>query len=235
MAKRVIKKKPSRIRYEQAHPTVSFRITRPTYERLKTTIGTLGQSFADRVKDHLYQDDQRTSARAETLARHRESLGRDIEQKQQILDRQIAERQQQLKAPFEEEKARKLKEAERWGEDLKASYQFALLDKQAKLDRLQTKQWEREKHLVEIEPQIKEATGVLEMTKKQQAALEATLAQKVMEECRKRPEVFRKVYCEACIGYGWVSMTASLAQRLSRQASGPPEGASTKPAPAAHN
>jgi hypothetical protein len=115
MAKRVVKKKPSRIRYEQAHPTVSFRIGRPTYGRLKATMVTLGQSFGDWVKEHLDQDDQRVKARAEVLARHRNGLGRDIEGKRQELaklDWLIQERNKELTAPVGLRRAEMLKEVE---------------------------------------------------------------------------------------------------------------------------
>jgi hypothetical protein len=238
MAKRAVKKKPSRVRYEQAHPTVSFRISRPTYERLKAAIGALGQSFGGWVKDHLDGDDRRASARAETLAKYRDGLGKEIERKLQTLARleqQIKEREQQLKVPFEEEKARKLKEAERYGENLKASYQFALLDKQAELDRLEARERERRAQLAGIKRQVTEATRLLEMTQKQQAALEAAMVERVIEQCRKRPELFRRLYCEACPGYGWIRTATNMAHNMPQPASAPRGESAAKPEPAAHN
>jgi hypothetical protein len=53
MAK-VTHKPPARIRYEQSHPTVSFRLDRDTYDLLKQRLEDLGGvSFADFVRDSL--------------------------------------------------------------------------------------------------------------------------------------------------------------------------------------
>jgi len=47
-------KPPARIRYEQSHPTVSFRLSRDIYDLLKQRLDDLGGiSFADFVKDSL--------------------------------------------------------------------------------------------------------------------------------------------------------------------------------------
>ncbi len=47
-------KPPSRERYEQSHPTVSCRVSRDTYDKLKNHLNELGDiSFADFVKDAL--------------------------------------------------------------------------------------------------------------------------------------------------------------------------------------
>jgi len=47
-------KPPSRIRYEQSHPTVSCRLSKDTYALLKQRLEDLGGvSFADFVKDSL--------------------------------------------------------------------------------------------------------------------------------------------------------------------------------------
>ena len=48
------RKPPARVRYEQSHPTVSFRLSRDVYELLKQRLEDLGGvSFADFVKDSL--------------------------------------------------------------------------------------------------------------------------------------------------------------------------------------
>ena len=44
------KKPPSRAKYEQAHPTVSFRVDRESYDRCKQGKNLLGMSFADIFK-----------------------------------------------------------------------------------------------------------------------------------------------------------------------------------------
>jgi len=47
-------KPPARIRYEQSHPTISFRLDRGTYDLLKQRLEDLGGvSFADFVKESL--------------------------------------------------------------------------------------------------------------------------------------------------------------------------------------
>ena len=47
-------KPPARIRYEQSHPTVSFRLSKDVYDLLKQRLEDLGGvSFADFVKDSL--------------------------------------------------------------------------------------------------------------------------------------------------------------------------------------
>jgi hypothetical protein len=50
MAKAVRKKAPSRVKYEQSHPTVSCRIPREIYDRLQKVKEAKGQSFADILK-----------------------------------------------------------------------------------------------------------------------------------------------------------------------------------------
>lgn len=46
-------KPPSRIRYEQSHPTISFRVSRETYDKLKEHLTRRRVSFADFVKESL--------------------------------------------------------------------------------------------------------------------------------------------------------------------------------------
>ncbi len=54
MAKRRTRRAPpSRLRYEQEHPTVSFRVPRVLYDNLKEILGINEQSFADFVKEAL--------------------------------------------------------------------------------------------------------------------------------------------------------------------------------------
>ena len=50
MAKAVKRKAPSRVRYEQSHPTVSCRIPRDIYDKLRAVIDAEGKSFADVLK-----------------------------------------------------------------------------------------------------------------------------------------------------------------------------------------
>lgn len=50
MAKITRRKAPSRVRYERGHPTVSCRIPRAVYNRLREVKEVEGQSFADILK-----------------------------------------------------------------------------------------------------------------------------------------------------------------------------------------
>jgi len=46
-------KPPARIRYEQSHPTVSFRLPRDTYDLLQQRLKDLEVSAADFIKESL--------------------------------------------------------------------------------------------------------------------------------------------------------------------------------------
>jgi len=47
------KQPPAKIRYDQSHPTVSFRVTRELKDRLESYTTAKGMSFADFVKEAL--------------------------------------------------------------------------------------------------------------------------------------------------------------------------------------
>jgi len=68
------KKKPSRKRYEEEHPTVSFRLDRETYDRLKQHLAGTGYSFADFVKDSIGREESMVEKRVEMLAPSATSL-----------------------------------------------------------------------------------------------------------------------------------------------------------------
>ena len=46
-------KPPARIRYEESHPTVSFRLTKAEHKLLKQRLEDIGMSFAEFVKESL--------------------------------------------------------------------------------------------------------------------------------------------------------------------------------------
>ena len=69
MAKgKVDRRKPSRKRYEEEHPTISFRLAKETYEALKEHLAGTGCSFADFVKDALGREKSMVEKRVEMLA-----------------------------------------------------------------------------------------------------------------------------------------------------------------------
>ncbi len=53
MAKATKRKAPSRVRYEQSHPTVSCRVSKDIYDRLTQAKQADGKSFADILKQGL--------------------------------------------------------------------------------------------------------------------------------------------------------------------------------------
>jgi len=64
---RQVKKKPSRLAYEQSHPTVSFRLDREIRDRLKGHLSSTGCSFADFVKDALGREQSMVEKRVAKL------------------------------------------------------------------------------------------------------------------------------------------------------------------------
>jgi|GEM_PF-3477436 len=69
MAKKKKKKtSPSRIKYEQEHPTISFRLDKETYTRLKKHLQGTGHSYADFNKDALGREESLINERVEMLA-----------------------------------------------------------------------------------------------------------------------------------------------------------------------
>ena len=58
--KKVRRKPPSRIRYEQEHPTVSARVDRTLYERLTRIREKEGKSFADVIREAVRVQERST-------------------------------------------------------------------------------------------------------------------------------------------------------------------------------
>jgi predicted DNA-binding protein len=78
------KKKPSRVAYEESHPTISFRLDRETHDRLKGHLKATGCSFADFVKGALGRETAMVEERVARLA------SREIEQRQTpVLDPEL--------------------------------------------------------------------------------------------------------------------------------------------------
>jgi predicted RNA-binding Zn-ribbon protein involved in translation (DUF1610 family) len=68
MVRKNKKKAPSRIRYEQEHPTRSCRLNKEDDELLGEHLEHSGRSFADFVKDHLRKEEAMVKERVEILA-----------------------------------------------------------------------------------------------------------------------------------------------------------------------
>lgn len=84
------KKSPSRKRYEEEHPTVSFRLDRETYNSLQERLSGTGCSFADFVKDSLGREETLVEERVAKLASRKieesERPARDLELYEIVLD-----------------------------------------------------------------------------------------------------------------------------------------------------
>ena len=121
------KRLPSQYRYDQSHPTVSFRIPARLRSRLDQLLS--GESFASWVIGHLENDEARVNARVEQLARERDNLGNTIinlRRKCEELDRQVKQRHRELVRPIEEERARLQKQLDAWYQQEKARYEARL-------------------------------------------------------------------------------------------------------------
>lgn len=66
--KETTKKKPSRVKYEKEHPTLSFRVDKETYQNLTEHLQSSGASFADFVKDNLEKEQKKVAERVEIIA-----------------------------------------------------------------------------------------------------------------------------------------------------------------------
>jgi len=77
------KKKPSRVAYEESHPTISFRLDIETHDRLKEHLKETGCSFAVFVKDALGREKTMVEERVTKLAsrkiKENEAPARDLE------------------------------------------------------------------------------------------------------------------------------------------------------------
>lgn len=84
------KKKPSRVAYEETHPTISFRLDRETHDRLKEHLKATSCSFADFVKDALGREktmvEERVAKSVSRKIEERETAARDLELYEIVLD-----------------------------------------------------------------------------------------------------------------------------------------------------
>ncbi|MDP2950216.1 MAG: hypothetical protein Q8P22_11840 [Chloroflexota bacterium] len=105
MAKRR-KKPPSRLRYELAHPVVTFRLTPAARDRLKAVMADARLSAAEWVKVHLDEDETKVNAIARELALGRDGLGEQIRSRRRDVaevERLLGERRRKLDASLDEE------------------------------------------------------------------------------------------------------------------------------------
>jgi chromosome segregation ATPase len=133
------KRLPSEERYDQSHPTVSFRLPAELYNRLKDHLR--GQSFAAFVISHLTDEEAQINARVEELARQRNNLGAEILNRQRQLrdlDEQVKKRKQELAKPFEEERARLRAEIDGWYRQEKSRFEYTRAYNETRLETLRS-------------------------------------------------------------------------------------------------
>ena len=216
--KKQAKKLPSRIKYDQANPIFSCRLPRETHTRLMDDVRTLGHSFGGWVKDHLDRDDKQAKAVAETLARKRDDLGRDIKDKRRELihlNALIAQRDKQLSVPIETRRAEIQREV-----DNERQSRMAALENE-----LQMMAWSRQMDLAPLseeleakKEEIAELTRTIfkreiELAKIDRAlanreALVSQMAEQAMEMARRQG--VPAVACFSCPGYQWFRSFSSI-------------------------
>jgi hypothetical protein len=149
---RPTRKKPSRARYEETHPTISFRLPVETHSRLMEQMQALGLSAAGWVKSHLDQDDRRVEARAQVLAERRGNLRRELERLEHLIER----RNEELKAPIDEEKARLQRKLEEWHQEEERRFQRRKAYNETRLENLRWEVRREREGLSEMQGQIRE-------------------------------------------------------------------------------
>lgn len=226
------KKTPSRLRYEQANPTVSFRLPREIRARLESQMEAPGLSPAQWVQQHLDQDDARANMRAEILARERGGLGRDIDEKRQELarlDHLIGERDKKLLASVEVRRTEMLKEV-----DLERNRRLKAVEYDVSLERTslnsELSRWQQENEAKEAE-----ARRLGEVVAARQAELSKlgqalSNRQRLLEELVKQAlEIARSqgapaVYCLSCPGYKVVRSALDILPALAAKGPLPEKG-----------
>jgi chromosome segregation ATPase len=122
MAEKKRKKRlPSQYKYDQSHPTVSFRLPAPLRDRLKQHLKA--QSFASFVICHLEEEEAQVKARVEQLAGERDNLKATIlnlRRQAEELGKQVEQRHREMVKPLEEGRARLQKEIDAWYRQEKA-------------------------------------------------------------------------------------------------------------------
>ena len=123
------KRLPSQQKYDQTHPTVSFRLPLPLYIRLKQHVGE--HSFSSFVRSHLENEEAQIKARVEELVRQRSNLWADTQSYQRQLrelEEQVRKRKQEIMKPLEEEKAQLKAQIDGWYRLEKQRFEFTRVE-----------------------------------------------------------------------------------------------------------
>lgn len=199
------KKKPSRSRYEESNPTLSFRVNRDVYQRFKGHIRATGQSGSEFLRVALDQEEARVNARVEELAGRQDNL------KQQLgnLERLIKERRNKLEAPIKEEKARRHRELETWYQTQKGLNEMALTHYEVGLNQIRQEVKEEEGRLRRVNFEV----SVMERRK---AALEEEMKewQNEVKTLTWFINTFPWLLCDACPAAGWNRMVLEVVKSI---------------------
>jgi len=213
------KRKPSRIRYEQTHPSMSFRLDKELRDQLNTYLQENGWSLADFIKVHLGKDREEIRAKSALLA----ELNDDIEKYR----KELGALHEAASAPLQEEVDSWYEEERRQFEQNRALLEF-------RLNSLRSAAAQEEQRLETLRMQTEEAEEEFREASRQCQSLE-----RKTQEMQRQLEVWHKqmklatwlvsmcpwVFCERCPDYtkrifsGYVSMAtpamiAEMAKKL---------------------
>ncbi len=199
------KKKPSRSRYEESHPTVSFRVDRDVCQHFKDHLHATGQSGSEFLKASLDQNEARINARVEELAGRRDNL------KQQLLnlERLIEERREKLEAPIKEERARRRSELEAWYQNEKQLREMEFTHYEIALDQIRQEVKEEEGRLRKVKFEVS-------LAEQRKASLEEEMKkwEKQMKTATWFINTFPWLFCNACPAAGWNRMILQMAESI---------------------
>ena len=223
------RKKPSRARYENAHPTISFRLPLETHRRLIEQMQALRLSAAAWVKDHLDQDDRRAEARAEILAGRRDNLKRELEK----LERLVEQRKQELEAPIEEERARLRKNLEEWHQEEERRFQRRKTYNETRLGTLRWEVRQERQRLSEVQGQTRE---VIERRRSLEAEVRRVEAycEQMMQAAGWLKWMLDKwpwLFCESCPASPLNRVLLDIVRSISMSPQGPPLPPTVEPKP----
>ncbi|MBA7641152.1 hypothetical protein ES703_48825 [subsurface metagenome] len=199
------KKKPSRSRYEESNPTLSFRVKRDVYQRFKDHIRATGQSQSEFLTAALDQEEARVNARVKELAGRRDNL------KQQLLSLEhlIEERRKQLEVPIQKERARRRRDLEAWYQNEKQLRKMEFTHYEIALDKIR-------QEVKEEEGRLRRAKFEVSIMERRKAALEEEMKkwQNEMKTVSWFINTFPWVLCNACPAASWNRMVLEVAKSI---------------------
>jgi len=217
MAKNKRKKRlPSQYKYDQSHPTVSFRLPAPLCSRLKQHLR--GQSFASFVICHLEGEEAQVNARVEQLAGERDNLKATIlnlRRQAEELDKQVEQRHREMVKPLEEERARLQKQLNAWYRQEKAYHETMLETLRAKVKEAKDELHKAQLDLVFVETKKKAVEGETERWLKERETWVKQM-QQATEFINRCPWFF----CHQCPGAAFNQLLLNMMNTVTSLAAG---------------